>query len=118
MKKERFGVGRKPRAERRPSSQPASRHVPDAIKRAVYQRDGGRCTFVDPRGQRCGETAALELDHVEGFARTRRHDLDKLRLLCRAHNQYAADEMYGRAFMDAARAGACPGTSPESSAPS
>jgi len=48
VKKERFGVGRKPR---QPSAvavqeEASSRHIPDAIKRKVYQRDGGRCIRV------------------------------------------------------------------------
>jgi hypothetical protein len=117
VKKERFAAGRK---ERQPPREEAgnapSRHIPDAIKRAVYERDGGQCTFADERGRRCVETGALEFDHIDGFARTRRHDIDRIRLLCRAHNQYAADQAYGRAFMAQARAGresssTCPGTS-------
>ena len=111
VKKERFAVGRKPRGPAETSVETTSRHVPDAIKRAVHERDGGRCTFVDERGKRCDETGMLEIDHVEGFARTHRHDVNALRLLCRAHNQHAADRMYGRGFMEAARQRTCPGTS-------
>ncbi len=131
VKKERFAVGRKARAAavesgpdeprrgpgesvHRPGDSGRtpgesqhgpgeSRHVPDAMKRAVYERDGGRCAFTDAEGRRCEETAALEIDHLDGFARTHRHELDALRLLCRAHNQHAADKMYGRAFMEVAR---------------
>jgi hypothetical protein len=110
VKKERFAVGRKARSTAK-GVETGSRHVPDAIKRAVYQRDGGRCAFTDERGRRCEERGALELDHLEGFARTHRHDVDSLRLLCRAHNQHAADSLYGSAFMDAARHRARPGTS-------
>jgi len=103
VKKERFAVGRK--ARQAPKEEVgSSRHIPDAIKRAVYERDEGRCTFVDERGRRCGETGALEFDHVDGFARTHRHDIDGIRLLCRAHNQHAAERLYGRAFMERARA--------------
>ena len=103
IKKERFAVGRK--ARQAPKEEVASsRHIPDAIKRAVYERDGGRCTFADERGRRCGETGTLEFDHVDGFARTHRHDVDGIRLLCRAHNQHAAEQIYGRAFMERARA--------------
>jgi hypothetical protein len=29
-----------------------SRHVPAAVRRAVFERDGGRCTYVDERGER------------------------------------------------------------------
>jgi hypothetical protein len=129
VKKERFAIGRKPRQD---AGSPAtrdepnntnvadgcstpenaqSRHVPDPVKRIVYVRDGGRCSFVDERGHRCNERSNLEYDHIDGFARTGRHDPDGIRLLCRAHNQHAADKMYGRAFMDDARA-PCAGTRP------
>ena len=118
--KQRFATGRKLRdAAKTDTRRESSRHIPDAIKRAVFERDGGRCTFVDGRGRRCAETGALEFDHVDGFARTRVHDVDRIRLLCCAHNQHAADLMYGRGFMEDARASRKrpsirPGTSPPS----
>jgi hypothetical protein len=114
VSKERFAVGRKPRDGTKVETQASrSRHIPDAIKRAVYERDGGRCTFTDERGRRCDETGGLEFDHVDGFARTHRHDVQRIRLVCRGHNQYAADRIYGRAFMERARAAnsTCPGAS-------
>jgi 5-methylcytosine-specific restriction endonuclease McrA len=104
VKKERFATGRKARsAPAKGTDASSSRHIPDAIKREVYGRDGGRCTFAGEDGRRCGETGALEFDHCDGFARTRVHRADRIRLLCRAHNQHAADQMYGRAFMERAR---------------
>jgi hypothetical protein len=115
VKKERFAVGRKVRQGSKENSDHSSRHIPDAIKRAVYERDGGRCTFTDERGRRCNETSTLEFDHIDGFARTHRHEPARMRLLCRNHNQYAADRIYGRAFMEDARASkassTCPGAS-------
>ena len=97
------------------------------IKRTVYERDGGRRTFIDEGGRRCVETGTLELDHLDGFARTRSHSVERIRLLCRPHNQSAAEQMYGRTFMQKARdskpesmpvvgAGGStrPGTSPQS----
>ena len=116
VRKERFATGRKARqAPARDADASSSRHIPDAIKREVFERDGGRCTFTDEHGRRCGETGALEFDHRDGFARTPLHRADRIRLLCRAHNQHAADQMYGRLFMDRARApvdrlAASPGT--------
>ncbi len=105
VKKERFAMGRKARqAPTEDTDQSCSRHIPDAIRREVFERDGGRCTFVDERGRRCAETGALEFDHRDGFARTHLHRADRIRLLCRAHNQHAAEQMYGRAFMERARA--------------
>jgi hypothetical protein len=103
VKKQRFGLGRKPKEQSRSEAAPSSRHVPAAIRRAVYQRDGGQCSFVDPRGHRCPERGFLEIDHVQGFARTRAHSVDACRLLCKLHNQYAADLLYGHGFMEQKR---------------
>ena len=66
----------------------------------------GRCSFTNEEGQRCSETGNLEFDHVDGFARAPVHRADRIRLLCHAHNQHAAERMYGRAFMERARASA------------
>jgi hypothetical protein len=110
-------VGRGPGEEAEPGEDrtgtTGSRHIPDAIKRAVYERDGGRCAFVDERGRRCGSTDGLEFEHEDGFARTHRHDAAKIHLFCRAHNQHAADKMYGRAFMERARKGIEPAMAPQ-----
>ena len=95
---------------------PATRHIPDAVKRAVYERDGERCTWVSPDGRRCTATGCLEFDHLDGFAITGAHLVDRITLRCRAHNQFAAEKMYGRAKMKMARmknssSVTCPGTS-------
>src|SRR6266849_6401262 len=48
VKKERFATGRKARrAPAEGADASSSRHIPDAIKREVFERDGGRCTFTD-----------------------------------------------------------------------
>ncbi|HMC34343.1 MAG TPA: HNH endonuclease, partial [Myxococcales bacterium] len=95
------------RKARQPASEnldpSSSRHIPAAIQREVFARDAGRCTFTDEHGKRCAETGALEFDHLDGFARTQLHRADRIRLLCRPHNQHAAERMYGRAFMERAR---------------
>lgn len=105
VKKERFAVGCKPRQRKTPTpDEAATRHIPDDIRRAVFARDGGRCTFTDETGRRCNEKNALEFDHIDGFALARSHSMDRIRLLCRAHNQYAAEKLYGREFMERARA--------------
>jgi len=104
VKKERFAVGRKPRHSSALAAQETrSRHIPDPIRREVYERDGGHCTFVDERGRRCAETGNMEFEHVDGFALTHLHDARSIRLLCCAHNQHAAEKTYGRAFMEQAR---------------
>src|SRR3954468_6415190 len=47
LKKERFAVGRKPQNPAAPAESTSwSRNIPDAIKRAVYERAQGCCEFV------------------------------------------------------------------------
>jgi hypothetical protein len=111
VKKERFGVGRKPRStvEEAEEREVHTRHIPVAIEREVHERDGGQCTFVSEDGRRCEERGELEFEHVDGFARTGRHTVEGLTLHCRAHNQYRADILYGRDFMQAKRRRIRPG---------
>ena len=86
-----------------PADEATSRHIPDDIRRAVFARDGGRCTFTDETGRRCNDMNG-EFDHIDGYAIARSHSMDRIRLLCRAHNQHAAEKLYGREFMKRARA--------------
>ena len=81
------------------SSKPAARHIPAAIKRAVVERDLGRCSFVARDGRRCGSRESLEFHHVVPFARARRHRVDEISLRCRAHNRHAAILDYGADHM-------------------
>ena len=105
LMKERFAVGTRPRKQSAAArSAFPSRHIPAEVRRAVYQRRaGGRCEFVDEKGRRCAERGCLEYDHVDGFARTRMHSVDVVRLLCRGHNAHAAEQLYGRVYMERVR---------------
>jgi len=100
----RFGQSRAPRKKKRASGR-RSRHIPAAVKREVYERDGGRCTYVDAQGLRCAERGMLEYDHVVPYARDGPPTVDNIRLRCRAHNQLHAEETYGKEFMKKKRTG-------------
>jgi hypothetical protein len=76
------------------------RHIPAAVARAVWQRDGARCTYPLASGERCGATWRLELDHVVPFARGGPSTVDNLRVACAAHNQLAARQEFGDRWMD------------------
>jgi 5-methylcytosine-specific restriction endonuclease McrA len=76
-----------------------SRHIPAHIRRAVWQRDGGQCTFVSPTGRRCEERTRLEFDHTQPLGRGGQTTAGQLQLKCRAHNQFAAECAYGTEFM-------------------
>ncbi|MGE5178534.1 MAG: hypothetical protein ACM3PF_05500 [Bacteroidota bacterium] len=108
LEKRKLGVGGDRGARRAPVSVRGrsalrNRHIPAHIRRAVWERDGGRCTFVSKSGHRCGERRFLEFDHVEPVARGGTAAVTGLRLRCRAHNQYEAERMLGAGFMERKR---------------
>jgi len=90
------------RAAARASAHP--RYVPAHVKRAVWARDGGRCTFVGAGGRRCAARKFLEYDHVEPVACGGRATVENVRLRCRGHNQFEAEGAFGADFMKAKRA--------------
>ena len=71
-----------------------TRHIPRPVKRAVWKRDDGRCTFEGSQG-RCTETAWLEFHHIVAFARGGPTDVANLTLRCRAHNQFEGQREFG-----------------------
>ncbi len=79
------------------------RYVPAEVRRAVVNRDGGQCTYVSESGHRCGSRMRLEFDHVTPVAQGGRSSVDGIRLLCRAHNQLAAERAFGIGFMQTKR---------------
>jgi 5-methylcytosine-specific restriction endonuclease McrA len=73
------------------------------VKRAVWERDGGRCTYVGEDGRRCNSAWQVEFDHRIEVGRGGEPTVDNVRLLCRPHNQYAAEQTYGAEFMASKR---------------
>ena len=71
-----------------------------ATRRAVCERDGFRCTWQGPDGVRCSSRAWLEQDHRIPLALGGTTSAENLRLLCRAHNQRAAELVFGRRHME------------------
>jgi hypothetical protein len=80
-------------------------YVSRAVRREVFERDGERCTFVDPSGRRCEARTWLELDHRVPRALRGADDVSNLSVRCRAHNRLAAEEQFGREHMDGKAAG-------------
>lgn len=63
------------------------RRIPAHVRRAVFERDMGRCTYVDSSGRRCEESHRLELHHLVAFALSGEHSESNLTLRCQAHNR-------------------------------
>jgi hypothetical protein len=103
LERRKFAGTTRPRAAR-PRSTTNPRYVPAHVKRAVWERDGGQCTFVSETGRRCTARTLLEFDHVDPVARGGRATVEGMRLRCRAHNQYAAERTFGIEFMRHKRA--------------
>lgn len=93
LERRRFARVASPRPSPRKRSS-SGRHIPAAVRRAVWQRDEGRCGFVGRTG-RCRETAFLEFHHVAPYAAGGTATADNIQLRCRAHNQYEARLFFG-----------------------
>jgi hypothetical protein len=102
IEKQKFGKAERPRVARKSGSR---RYVPRAVRREVIARDGERCAFVSEDGRRCEETGFLEMDHVTAVALGGDGaSAGRVRILCRAHNQYEAARQLGQEAVDAGRA--------------
>ena len=81
------------------TSRPSGRAIPAAVRREVWQRDGGRYSYVDPcTGRRCASRHLPQIDHRIPYARGGRAERANLRLL------YAAPHRHRHAGLESARA--------------
>jgi hypothetical protein len=92
----RRGIVMKPRNEPPPSK---TDHVPAHVKRAVWKRDGGQCQWKLDGGGICGSTHRAQLDHVVPRGKGGPPTVANLRVLCAVHNDLAARQAYGDAWM-------------------
>jgi hypothetical protein len=83
-----------------PMKKKPARHIPVAIRREVWARDKGRCTFESKGGRSCESREAVEFHHRVPWARCNEHTLDNIALRCRSHNQHEAELDFGAAHMD------------------
>ncbi len=63
-----------------------TRHIPDSVKRQVWDRDGGRCV-------RCNAGDYLEFDHIIPHARGGANTVGNVQLLCRKCNNQKSDRI-------------------------
>ena len=96
LEKQRLGKTSRPR----PSHPSDTARVSRATRRAVFERDGERCTFTDAEGHRCPAMTWLELDHIIPRARRGTNELGNLRVRCRAHNALHAEQTFGKEYVE------------------
>ena len=90
---------KKPAAPSEAKVSDPSRRIPADVKRAVHERDGGCCAWVSKDGRRCGSRWQLEYDHIVPVSRGGKSTVENVRVACRAHNFFHAEETYGREHM-------------------
>lgn len=93
LTKQKFAATDRPREksyEAEPESRRVSRsrHVPAAVRRAVWKRDGAQCAFVGQDGRRCTERGCLEFHHVVPYSAGGAATVENIQLRCRVHNNY------------------------------
>ena len=92
LERTKLRITSRPRAPH--DARSASRHIPAAVKREVWQRDQGRCAFKGAQGRGI-ETGFLEIHHVVPYAEGGPTIARNLELRCRSHNQYEAEQWFG-----------------------
>ena len=96
-----YGKTNKPRKKLEDAdTSPGVREISAPVKRAVWKRDRGQCTFVDAQGKRCPERHRLELHHDEPYGLGGDRSANNIRLMCAQHNAYMAELDYGKEKMD------------------
>src|SRR5581483_7914149 len=67
------------------ASAPSSRHIPAAVRREVFEREGGSCAYVGEEGRRCGSKMQIEYQHIVPYARGGSSTVENITLFCKAH---------------------------------
>jgi hypothetical protein len=76
------------------------RYVAADVRRAIWERDQGKCQWKLEGGGICGETRRVELDHVEPFAKGGRIlKPEDGRVLCDFHQDVSARKEFGDGLM-------------------
>ena len=88
LERRKLAATSKPRTKQRPTK--SRRHIPARVRRTVWERDGGQCTFVGESGRRCASRTRLEFDHADEVARGGKATVEGIRLRCRVAPGVAA----------------------------
>lgn len=73
------------------------RWISAAVKRAVWARDQGSCSFISKiTNKRCHSRHLLQIDHIQPLAFGGSNAEDNLRLLCFHHHQLQTEKAFGR----------------------
>jgi 5-methylcytosine-specific restriction endonuclease McrA len=72
-----------------------AKYIPAAVRREVYQREGGSCAYVGEEDRQCCSTLRLEYQHIVPVACGGPSTPKNITLFCRAHNLLQAEKDFG-----------------------
>ncbi len=100
LEAKRYGKTKKPRKSlEEADTSPGVRGISAPVKRFVWERDKGQCTFISEDGRRCPAREGLEFDHDEPYGVGGDRSAKNIRLRCATHNLYTAELYYGKEKM-------------------
>ena len=101
LEAKRFGKTKKPRKSLEDAdTSPGVRGISAPVRRFVWERDQGQCTFLGEDGRRCRAREGLEFDHDEPYGVGGDRSAQNIRLRCTTHNLYTAELYYGKEKMN------------------
>ena len=107
LEAKRFGKTKKPRKSlEEADTSPGVRGISAPVRRFVWERDQGQCTYEAQDGRRCPAREGLEFDHDEPHGVGGDRSAKNIRLRCTTHNLYTAELYYGKEKMDRYRSSA------------
>ena len=77
----------------------SARSIPASLRDLLFIRADHRCEFLGSDGHRCSERSYLTIDHIVPWALGGPSEAGNLRVLCAAHNRFAADRCFSAGFM-------------------
>jgi hypothetical protein len=97
----RQGLVAKPRpAPPEDEAAPGATHLPAAVRREVWKRDGGCCQWPVDSGGVCGSRVRVQFDHIDMRVDGGKPTASNARLLCDVHNRLAARQRLGDRAMN------------------
>ena len=79
---------------------PGVRGISAPVRRFVWERDGGQCTYETKDGRRCPAREGVEFHHDEPYGVGGDRSAENIRLACKTHNGYMAELDFGKDKMD------------------
>jgi hypothetical protein len=84
-------VNKQPVPKKSPPTERVTKSIPAEVKRQVFQRDNGKCTYPN-----CHSKHLLQYDHIKPKTFEGQHSIDNLRLLCFNHHKLITEKTFGK----------------------